>query len=249
MELYTISKKSREKFQKEIEHYNRKVSELQKKVGKDNAPEKLNYTKIMFSINDGDDFKSWKRILKTLDKKTSDKVYENKYGLKLTKGEIDRLKIETEMRNRNILKARKIHNIDINKRNMTEDEKRFNESKLNENLEQLVDFNLENKTKQGLEYFKKRIRKESIIERDKMYKNNYLKAVKGVVDDENYNKIRDVLKGVSPSDMVIAHYNDLTLRLKINYVGSKEEMNNRVNLIIDSWNKFKKDLEKVRKNK
>ena len=183
-ELYTISKKVREKFQKKIEHYNRKVSKLQKKVGVGNAPEKLNYTNIMFSINDADDFKSWKRIVKTLDKKTSDKIHTNKYGVKLTKGEIDRLKIETEMRNRNILKSRKLHNIDITKKNMTEDEKRFNESKLNENLEQLVEFNLENKTKEGLEYFKKRIRKESIIERDKMYKNNYLKAVRGVVDDD-----------------------------------------------------------------
>lgn len=244
--MYTIPKKTREKFQKEIEHYNRKVTKLQKKVGKENAPEKLNYSDIMFSINDKDDFQSWKKIVKTLDTKNSDKLYTNKYGVSYTNGEEKRLKIETEMRNRNILKSRKKHQIGL-KRNMTEDEKRFNESKLNENMENTVEFNLENKTKQGMEYFKKRIRKKSELERDKEYKRNYLKAVKNTVDDKNYEKIKNTLKDVSPADMLIAHYNDLTLRLKVNYVGTQEEMNNRVNLIIDSWNKFKEELKEIRK--
>lgn len=244
--MYTIPKKAREKFQKEIEHYNRKVTKLQKKVGKENAPEKLNYSDIMFSINDKDDFHSWKKIVKTLDTKNSEKLHTNKYGVSYTKGEEKRLKIETDMRNRNILKSRKKHQIDL-KRNMTEDEKRFNESKLNENMENTVDFNLENKTKQGMEYFKKRIRKKSEMERDKQYKRNYLRAVKNTVDDKNYEKIKKTLKDISPSDMLIAHYNDLTLRLKVNYVGTQEEMNNRVNLIIDSWNKFKEDLKEIRK--
>ena len=95
--MYTIPKKAREKFQKEIEHYNRKVTKLQKKVGKENAPEKINYTDVMFNINDKDDFHSWKKIVKTLDSKNSEKLHTNKYGVSYTKGEEKRLKIETEM--------------------------------------------------------------------------------------------------------------------------------------------------------
>lgn len=244
--IYTVSRKVREKLQKEIDKFNKKIDKARRSgISKDMLPDKLDYVEVMSKrINSSHDLQVTNKLLKTMNKKKSNDVIESENGAKITKALDDFFKIQVKEKNRNIEEKKKAFRQmgTVAGRPMTEDEYNLMQNNLNSSKIREYNYDFNKKRQVDIPWIKKALKNyyESYNAQDEIYKNNYLRSLREVLPDHLYKRMLEFMKTVPASQLAISYQTDIALKIEVNYLHDGDDidtMNEFVKTTMMDWNR------------
>lgn len=244
--IYTVSRKVREKLQKDIDTFNKKIDKARRSgISKDMLPDKLNYIDVMSKrINSSHDLKITNKLLKTMNKKKSDNIIESENGAKITKALDEFFKIQVKEKNRNIEEKKKAFKSmgTVAGRPMTEDEFNLMQNNLNSSKIREYNYDFSKKRQVDIPWIKKALKNyyESYNAQDEIYKQNYLRSLREVLPDHLYKRMLEFMKTVPASQLAISYQTDVSLKIDVNYLHDGDDidtMNEFVKTTMMDWNR------------
>lgn len=244
--IYTVSRKVREKLQKEIDKFNKKIDKARRSgISKDMLPDKLDYVEVMSKrINSSHDLQVTNKLLKTMNKKKSNDIIESENGAKITKALDDFFKIQVKEKNRNIAEKKKAFKQmgTVAGRPMTEDEYNLMQNNLNSSKIREYNYDFNKKRQVDIPWIKKALKNyyESYNAQDEVYKNNYLRSLREVLPDHLYKRMLEFMKTVPASQLAISYQTDISLKIDVNYLHDGDDidtMNEFVKTTMMDWNR------------
>lgn len=244
--IYTVSRKVREKLQKEIDKFNKRIDKARRSgINKDMLPDKLDYVEVMSKrINSSHDLQVTNKLLKTMNKKKSNDVIESENGAKITKALDDFFKIQVKEKNRNIEEKKKAFKQmgTVAGRPMTEDEYNLMQNNLNSSKIREYNYDFNKKRQVDIPWIKKALKNyyESYNAQDEVYKNNYLRSLREVLPDHLYKRMLEFMKTVPASQLAISYQTDIALKIEVNYLHDGDDidtMNEFVKTTMMDWNR------------
>lgn len=244
--IYTVSRKVREKLQKEIDKFNKKIDKARRSgISKDMLPDKLDYVEVMSKrINSSHDLQVTNKLLKTMNKKKSNDIIESENGAKITKALDDFFKIQVKEKNRNIAEKKKAFKQmgTVAGRPMTEDEYNLMQNNLNSSKIREYNYDFNKKRQVDIPWIKKALKNyyESYNAQDEVYKNNYLRSLREVLPVHLYKRMLEFMKTVPASQLAISYQTDISLKIDVNYLHDGDDidtMNEFVKTTMMDWNR------------
>lgn len=243
------TKKDEIKLKKLVRNYNNKINRLNKKgLDANYIPSKLKLKNERELIKNGEriDFNERIKYYESFLKRGSEKLVKSNRGLVLPKYEIDQVNIMLKKINRNRRKRKKAYENEP----LTDRNKKINQANKemlkNLSVNELKDkkFNFKNKSKKDYEKFKNSLSEyyQTQEERNKLYRENYYKAINTVFNIDQSEKIIKVLDELSTDTIVDKYYNDINMDIDFVYEPSELSL-----IYKDTLNAWKKELKKSKR--
>lgn len=213
-----------------VRSFNSKRTRLIKKVPElaDFLPQKLSVIEIKEAISTRSEFNKQLKSIKRFLRPGAEKTVYTKGGIKTTKYEVNELRIKVATINRQ--RAKKL-------KEMAPSTEKGTMGSIRENNLRPKKFNLESMNEKAWKAFKETVEKQSKpsywADKNKLYKKNYLEALKTEMSEHpKYHKLVDIVKKI-PDDVLADEYYNNPL-VQIDFVYGEEELNDRVEILIEN---------------
>jgi hypothetical protein len=248
--MFKFKRGELDKLDKQIKKYNRKINELKRKGFHDEyLPEKLNYYKVVERIQKDPvytrkDMQDQFKLMDVVLNKRNEKLVNSERGAVIPQFEKKQIEIKVKAINR----RRKAEREKLDKLVATDRNKPI-EVDRDLNPVRIVNkkFNFKNMSKKDLEMYLKTMREfdETDRDREERYRENFYKAMRNTLTDEEYKRLKLVIDKIPTDKLLEKYYTDENMNIGFYYEPADHEL--KYEQILESWNSMIEDRKLLQK--